>query len=167
MSEHPTNASACSSSPMMPTPTARLGDSRGAQGKRYLNPDQSNVLDDAVDALTSGLLLPTPTANQPGGTAEQHLARKQRMPDGANRTTVTDLRMALEVARLLPTPTASDAKGPSPGHAGTTAEAIRDLHMSSGVPTQPPSPGGSGCSDGQLPLLWTTEGDSLPGSSSG
>ena len=28
---------------------------------------------------------------------------------------------------LLPTPSTSDAKGPSPSHAGTTAEAIRDL----------------------------------------
>ena len=28
---------------------------------------------------------------------------------------------------FIPTPTASDAKGPSPGHQGTTAEAIRDL----------------------------------------
>ena len=51
-------------------------------------------------------LLPTPTANQPGGTAEQMLARKAKMPGGA-RTTVTDLRMVLE---LLPTPVASDAK---------------------------------------------------------
>ena len=51
--------------------------------------------------------LPTPTANQPGGSADQHLARKQRMPDGATRTTVTDLRMALQ---LLPTPTVGDSK---------------------------------------------------------
>lgn len=42
-------------------------------------------------------LLPTPTADQPGGTATQHLARKARMPDGANRTSVTDLRMKIEV----------------------------------------------------------------------
>lgn len=54
-------------------------------------------------------LLPTPTANQPGGTAEQMLARKAKMPGGA-RTTVTDLRMVLE---LLPTPTArlGDSRG--------------------------------------------------------
>lgn len=54
-------------------------------------------------------LLPTPTADQPGGTWQQHLARKQRMPDGAQRSSVTDLRMDLERAleqgevRLLPT----------------------------------------------------------------
>jgi len=52
--------------------------------------------------------LPTPTASQPGGTAEQHLARKNRMPDGAHRTLVTDLRMVVE---LLPSPTARDHKG--------------------------------------------------------
>jgi hypothetical protein len=43
-------------------------------------------------------LLPTPTANQPGGTWEAHVGRKQRIADGANRTQVTDLRMALEQA---------------------------------------------------------------------
>lgn len=99
-------------------------------------------------------LLPTPTASQPGGTAEQHLARKNRMPDGARRTSVTDLRMALSLlptprtsdtngpgshgdggpdlrtaVTLLPTPTVSDMKGPSPNHGGTTSEAIRDLKL--------------------------------------
>ena len=54
-------------------------------------------------------LLPTPTANQPGGTAEQMLDRKARMADGP-RSTVTDLRMVVE---LLPTPTARlGAAGP-------------------------------------------------------
>lgn len=33
---------------MLPTPTARLGESRGAQAKRYTNPERSNDLDDAV-----------------------------------------------------------------------------------------------------------------------
>lgn len=33
---------------MLPTPTARLGDSRGPQAKRYLNPERSNDLDDAM-----------------------------------------------------------------------------------------------------------------------
>jgi hypothetical protein len=52
-------------------------------------------------------LLPTPTAAQPGGTPEAHLARKNVL-DGANRTKATDLRMAL--VQLLPTPTAQAAK---------------------------------------------------------
>lgn len=59
-------------------------------------------------------LLPTPTANQPGGTAAQHLARKNAMADGAKRTSVTDLRMAVdlvvgnETLPLLPTPVVND-----------------------------------------------------------
>jgi hypothetical protein len=45
---------------MWPTPTARLGDSRGAQAKRYHNPERSNDLDDAVAASgTLGSLNPT------------------------------------------------------------------------------------------------------------
>jgi hypothetical protein len=33
---------------LLPTPTARLGDERGAQAARYVNPERSNDLDDAV-----------------------------------------------------------------------------------------------------------------------
>jgi hypothetical protein len=40
-----------------PTPGARLGDQRGAQAKRYHNPERSNDLDDAVAATgTTGQL---------------------------------------------------------------------------------------------------------------
>jgi DNA (cytosine-5)-methyltransferase 1 len=46
----------------------------------------------AADPLD--VLLPTPTANQPGGTAERHLARKNK--NGENRTSVTDLGMVVE-----------------------------------------------------------------------
>lgn len=59
-------------------------------------------------APESSSLLPTPTANQPGGSAEQMLERKAKMKDGP-RVTVTDLRMVVET--LLPTPTASDHMG--------------------------------------------------------
>lgn len=45
---------------MLPTPTARLGDSRGAQAKRYLNPERSNDLDDAVKWLDERTSAPTP-----------------------------------------------------------------------------------------------------------
>lgn len=44
----------------IPTPQARDGNHGGPQGKRYLNPERSNDLDDFVDALTKGMLLPTP-----------------------------------------------------------------------------------------------------------
>ena len=44
---------------MWPTPQARDGDARGAQAKRYLNPERSNDLPDAVAAAgTSGQLNP-------------------------------------------------------------------------------------------------------------
>ena len=43
-----------------PTPTARLGENRGAQAKRFHNPERSNDLDDAVAASGSlGQLNPT------------------------------------------------------------------------------------------------------------
>lgn len=37
----------------LPTPTARLGTPRGAQAKRYLNPERSNDLDDAIAWITT------------------------------------------------------------------------------------------------------------------
>jgi len=70
--EHLTNANDFSS---LPTPTAQAG-------KHGSTPDLPH-------------LLPTPTASQPGGTAERHLERKNSI-DGANRTKATDLRMALQ-----------------------------------------------------------------------
>ena len=51
-------------------------------------------------------LLPTPTANQPGGTAEQHLERKRGGKMNRTNPSVTDLGMAVT---LLPTPTTQDA----------------------------------------------------------
>jgi len=45
---------------MAPTPTARLGSPRGAQGKRYTDPKRSNDLDDYVAHLgDTGSLNPT------------------------------------------------------------------------------------------------------------
>lgn len=49
-----------------------------------------------------GWMLPTPAAQEPGGTPEAHLERKNRI-DGANRTRATHL--SLVVPGLLPTPT--------------------------------------------------------------
>lgn len=51
-------------------------------------------------------LLPTPTAMQPGGTAEQFLERKRQ---AGISPTLTDLAMVIQT--LLPTPQASDVKG--------------------------------------------------------
>jgi len=52
----------------------------------------------------TGVILPTPTASQPGGTAERHVARK-----GGGRTAVTDLGMVVtQRLPLLPTPAVND-----------------------------------------------------------
>lgn len=48
----------------LPTPTARLGEPRGAQAKRYENPDRPNDLDDAVAWLTSDPS-PPPSSDTP------------------------------------------------------------------------------------------------------
>lgn len=52
-------------------------------------------------------LLPTPTANQPGGSAEAHLERKRGGKMNRTNPTVTDLGMVVE---LLPTPNAVDGR---------------------------------------------------------
>lgn len=75
-----------------------------------------------IDESACSSLLPTPAAQEPGGTLEQYHERL-RKADG-RAPTFAPLGMLVQ---LLPTPTTSDAKGPSPAHAGTTAEAVRDL----------------------------------------
>ena len=93
-------------------------------------------------------LLPTPTANQPGGTAEQMLDRKARMADGP-RSTVTDLRMVVE---LLPTPTARlGAAGPDYRERPNGDDLQAAIRR--GVSTPPPSSGGSESWDVPLPNL--------------
>ncbi len=133
---------------LLATPTANehTGPGHAAQGGKNLRAQVS--------------LLPTPTASQPGGTAEQHLARKAKMSDGANRQSVTDLRMALQ---LLPTPTATRGRNETSGrsnpdsthHAGTTLEDVA-WKLSGKASTAPPSSGGSP-SPGQPQLPLTTE----------
>ena len=53
---------------MMPTPTARLGTPRGAQAKRYVNPERSNDLDDAVAWL--GATSDQPSSDTPDSPDE-------------------------------------------------------------------------------------------------
>jgi hypothetical protein len=101
-------------------------------------------------APESSSLLPTPTANQPGGTAEQMLERKAKMKDGP-RSTVTDLRMVVE---LLPTPRARDGlAGPDyrerPNGPDLQA-AVRLL----GDRTPQPSSGGNESLGDQPQTLW-------------
>lgn len=98
---------------LLPTPEASDGSGGRISAERGgTRPSGAKRAVTLATALRHDLpLLPTPTSTQPGGTAAQHLARKARMPDGANRTSVTDLRMAIE--HYLPTPAASDGdRGP-------------------------------------------------------
>jgi hypothetical protein len=62
-----------------PTPTARLGQARGAQPKRYLDPARSNDLDDAV-ALTESFKTPTSAPFSHGGSGGE--LHKQVAPSG-------------------------------------------------------------------------------------
>src|SRR5690606_25586044 len=95
------------SSSLLPTPQAH--DQRGGKTREQVEAMRRRTgagvrnLNEVIP--NEVMLLPTPTASQPGGPAEQHLARKNRMRDGARRTSVTDLRMALS---LLPTPVVND-----------------------------------------------------------
>ena len=100
-------------------------------------------------------LLPTPTANQPGGSAEQMLARKAKMADGP-RSTVTDLRMVIE---LLPTPTArlgmprgaQAARYTNPERSNDLDDAIAWIAGTGNI-SHPLSPDGSEPSDVPLPF---------------
>lgn len=56
---------------LLPTPTARLGDARGAQAKRYVNPERSNDLDDAIKWLGESSNLPSDGGS--GSSADRHL----------------------------------------------------------------------------------------------
>lgn len=72
-------------------------------------------------------LLPTPTAMQQGGTAEQHLERKRRA--GINPT-VTDLGLLITsggLERTLPTPKASDGAFGMPRTSGRTPDKATHL----------------------------------------
>lgn len=71
---------------LLPTPTAADGD----RATRYHCGGNPTL---------GGALLPTPTAREPGGTAEEFLRRKNR--DGASRTQASHLAF---IADLLPTP---------------------------------------------------------------
>lgn len=135
---------------LLPTPTA--ADARRTDTTRPGDPTLPKTIRD---------LLPTPTANQPGETAEGHLERKRRGKMNRANPTVTDLGM---VVSLLPTPTANDATGgrnstawrsnpDSNHHSGDTLTDI--VWKANGPASPPPSNGGSEWSDELLLPLWT------------
>jgi hypothetical protein len=171
-SGHVTDASGGSS--LLPTPTANNFESDPEVWQERRERERAKGQNGNGFGLTLGMavqtLLPTPTVSDANGTGHHG-------DGGADlRTTVT----------LLPTPTTSDAKGPSPGHAGTTAEAIAHLLPTPtamdtagpesindrkargcgprltdavsvlGAPTDPPSSDGSASTD-PPPTLWTEQ----------
>ncbi|HEU5429600.1 MAG TPA: hypothetical protein VFU74_22155 [Actinocrinis sp.] len=175
MSEPPTSASGCSSSPaLLKTPTAQLAVNGGSQ-----HPDKRKAgghgptLADEVEHL-----LPTPDATHgckttrtgpllPG--AVEALSRPSpaallptpRATDGTKggpnqRGSSGDLMLPSAVAQLLPTPTATpygNNQSPSPGAA---VRPSLDSLASSGALTDPPSAAGNPSSAEQLPLPWTS-----------
>jgi len=134
----------------LPTPQARDGNHGGPQGKRFLNPERSNDLDDFVDALVKNLL-PTPRGQNGEPRNNKVWARPLDQPQ--------NLENALA---LLPTPMAGDAKSarnstatrtkipPTGVHAGDTLTDILVPKKSTGAATKPLSGDGSP-SPGQPP----------------
>jgi hypothetical protein len=135
----------------------RRADERAARGRG--DDDTRDAARDggAVDLIVGGFPC------QP--VSQDHIERRSTSTEVLNYETgksVTLDRGARHRADLLPTPSTSDAKGPSPHHAGTTAEAIRSL----GDPTNPPSDDTSEPSDDALPDPSMIVDDSPPPSSS-
>ena len=106
---HRIAASEFSSSPgLLPTPTAKLA--QDSQTHRSGARTDELLLTGVAKALTSGSLLPTPTAHDDGKSPEAHMAMKARMP-GGERKTITSLSVLArnemrQPDALLKTPTA-------------------------------------------------------------
>ncbi len=96
MSEPPTSEPGFSS--LLPTPTAQTGgDGERSDGfRRLLAPEIRRTL------------LPTPCSQEPGGTPERFLERKNRADNG-NRTMENGNLSLTHTVALLPTPTGDDA----------------------------------------------------------
>lgn len=152
---------------LLKTPTAQLAVNGGSQ-----HPDKRKAgghgptLADEVEHL-----LPTPAAQEPGGTLEAYHARL-KAADGRDSTFVP---LSMLVTTLLPTPTAMDSAsigGSTPADVTLTDAVVRtNLGTTpnprhSGAPTDPPSSGGRTWWDVPLPLP-LSEDDSPPASSNG
>lgn len=154
----PTSGAACSSSPGLPTPTARDWKGEGYEGQL---PNAVSLLPTlrATDGTKGGpnqrgssgdLMLPSAVMLLPTPRARDHEGRDPN-PRGV------DLN---EAVALLPIPTATDAKSssgsnPAWGHGTTLTDAARQV-ASTGATTPPRSTGGPVSSDdpppGQLSL---------------
>lgn len=118
----PTDASASSSSPLLPTPRTSDTNGAGTHG------------DGGMDLRTTVTLLPTPNASFPGTTANYR-------PDGTPYSSGYGLTL-LDAARLLlPTPTRADGER-------TSLTFGRGNPTLTGAISPPPSPAGNPSSGG-------------------
>ena len=101
-------------------------------------------LTDASDCSSSPLL-PTPCAQEPGGSADRYLERKNRA-DGGSRTAENGNLSLTHTLRLLPTPTTDDANNVTRA-SGEYQSLARTAPALSGATTSPPSPAGKQRSD--------------------
>ena len=85
---------------LLKTPTSNLGTNGGSQHpEKRKEGGHGPTLADEIEHL-----LPTPTASQAGGTAEQHLERKRRGKMNRANPTVTDLGLLVEHLANTPPP---------------------------------------------------------------
>lgn len=99
---------------LLPTPGANDMTGGGSEQSRGGGPDLRGI----------DHLLPTPAAQEPGGTVEQHLWRKNRL-DGANRVTPTHLSLAV---KMLPAP-ADGGSTPHPSDDGNSSPESMPLNQ--------------------------------------
>jgi hypothetical protein len=107
-------------------------------------------------------LLPSPAAQEPGGTVEDY-HRRLKAHDGRTPT-FTPLSMLVQ---LLPTPTVNDSRGGRNRTSGRTnpnskhhdGMTLVDWALLHGVPTPTPSPDGNTPSDDQHPTPPTIDDD--------
>lgn len=116
---------------LLPTPGAN--DSHGGEGPTRLARQEHGTGGPMLRDI--GHLLPTPAAQEPGGTAEQFLERKNR--DGHNRTEPTHLSLAVQ---LLPTPTVQQGRNATSGRSNPNSRhhdgwTLQDVAFAGLLPT--------------------------------
>lgn len=142
---------------LLPTPGAN--DSHGGEGPTRQSRQEHGTGGPALRDI--GHLLPTPAANEPGGTAEQFLERKNR--DGHNRTEPSHLSL---VVQLLPTPTVQQGRNATSGRSNAESQhhdgwTLQDIAFAKliGDPTDQPSDDGSTFQDEPPQDQLTIKGD--------
>ena len=116
---------------LLPTPGAN--DSHGGEGPTRLARQEHGTGGPMLRDI--GHLLPTPAAQEPRGSAEQFLERKNR--DGHNRTEPSHLSLAVQ---LLPTPTVQQGRNATSGRSNPDSEhhngwTLQDVAFAGLLPT--------------------------------